>query len=77
MTADWMVESMDGISKTISKEWVGLILLPAVSSIAGALQLSTAWMPSSSVHRVHDCDERVGKGPIDSQYQRCRWFDHR
>ncbi|KAE9400196.1 hypothetical protein BT96DRAFT_1019006 [Gymnopus androsaceus JB14] len=32
--ADWLVEAMDGISMTISKEWVALILLPAVSSIA-------------------------------------------
>ncbi|RXW21273.1 hypothetical protein EST38_g4586 [Candolleomyces aberdarensis] len=34
VTADWLVESMDGISTTISKEWVALILLPAVSSVA-------------------------------------------
>lgn len=34
ITADWLVESMDGISTMISKEWVALILLPAVSSIA-------------------------------------------
>jgi len=26
---------MDGVSTTISKEWVGLILLPAISSVAG------------------------------------------
>ncbi|TEB34773.1 hypothetical protein FA13DRAFT_1812004 [Coprinellus micaceus] len=34
ITADWLVESMDGISSTISKEWIALILLPAVSSVA-------------------------------------------
>ncbi|KAJ3512673.1 hypothetical protein NLJ89_g3395 [Agrocybe chaxingu] len=34
VTVDWLVEAMDGISTTISKEWVGLILLPAVSSVA-------------------------------------------
>ncbi|THV07398.1 hypothetical protein K435DRAFT_332413 [Dendrothele bispora CBS 962.96] len=33
-TADWLVEAMDEISTTISKQWIGLILLPAVSSIA-------------------------------------------
>ncbi|KAJ7475877.1 Sodium/calcium exchanger protein-domain-containing protein [Mycena latifolia] len=33
-TADRLVESMDSISTTIRKEWVALILLPAVSSIA-------------------------------------------
>jgi len=30
---------MDGISTTISKQWVGLILLPAVGSIAGTHEL--------------------------------------
>jgi len=34
-TADWLVEAMDEISSTVSKQWIGLILLPAVSSIAG------------------------------------------
>ncbi|ESK94695.1 sodium calcium [Moniliophthora roreri MCA 2997] len=34
VTADWLVESMDGISKTVHKSWVALILLPAVSSLA-------------------------------------------
>ncbi|EGN98612.1 hypothetical protein SERLA73DRAFT_73232 [Serpula lacrymans var. lacrymans S7.3] len=34
VTAEDLVESMDGISMTISKQWIGLILLPAVSSIA-------------------------------------------
>ncbi|KAG2358426.1 Sodium/calcium exchanger protein-domain-containing protein [Suillus spraguei] len=34
VTAEDLVESMDGISTTISKQWVGLVLLPAVSSIA-------------------------------------------
>lgn len=35
VTVDWLVEAMDEISMTISKQWVGLILLPAISSIAG------------------------------------------
>ncbi len=35
-TADWLVESMNEVSTTISKEWVGLILLPAVGSLAGS-----------------------------------------
>ncbi|KAI0635821.1 Sodium/calcium exchanger protein-domain-containing protein [Trametes polyzona] len=32
--AEWLVETMDHLSPTISKEWIGLILLPTVSSIA-------------------------------------------
>ncbi|KAI0775305.1 Sodium/calcium exchanger protein-domain-containing protein [Trametes elegans] len=34
ITAEWMVDSMDHVSTNISKEWIGLILLPTVSSIA-------------------------------------------
>ncbi|PFH53003.1 hypothetical protein AMATHDRAFT_1728 [Amanita thiersii Skay4041] len=34
ITADRLVEAMDGISNTISKEWAALILLPVASSIA-------------------------------------------
>ena len=37
VTADWLVESMNGVSDVISKEWVALILLPAVTSLAGEL----------------------------------------
>lgn len=39
ITAEDLVESMDGISTTISKQWVGLVLLPAVSSIAGMYKI--------------------------------------
>jgi Ca2+:H+ antiporter len=35
VTADTLVESMNGISDTVRKEWVALILLPAVTSLAG------------------------------------------
>ncbi|KAI0078827.1 hypothetical protein K474DRAFT_1641003 [Panus rudis PR-1116 ss-1] len=34
LNAEWLVDSMDGLSPTISKEWIGLILLPAVGSLA-------------------------------------------
>lgn len=34
MLADWLVESLDHVSDKIRKEWVAMILLPAVSSIA-------------------------------------------
>ncbi len=35
VTVELLVTAMDEISTTISKEWVGLILLPAISSVAG------------------------------------------
>ncbi len=35
VTVDWLVEAMDEISMTIRKEWIALILLPAISSVAG------------------------------------------
>ncbi|KAG6851101.1 hypothetical protein H0H93_000981 [Arthromyces matolae] len=34
VTADWLVDSLDGVTSKIDKEWVGLILLPAVTSLA-------------------------------------------
>ncbi|KAF8806980.1 hypothetical protein BYT27DRAFT_7190690 [Phlegmacium glaucopus] len=37
LTVDRLVESMDAVSSTISKDWVGLILLPGISSVAECL----------------------------------------
>ncbi|KAK2460332.1 hypothetical protein APHAL10511_007721 [Amanita phalloides] len=34
VTADWLVGSLNGVSLRVSKPWIGLILLPVVSSIA-------------------------------------------
>jgi Ca2+:H+ antiporter len=33
--AAWLVDSLDTIESSIDKEWVALIMLPTVSSIAG------------------------------------------
>lgn len=38
--AEWLVESLDTIETTISKEWIALVMLPAISSIAGGYELS-------------------------------------
>ncbi|KAF7976966.1 hypothetical protein HWV62_5035 [Athelia sp. TMB] len=40
INAEWLVESLDTISTTISKEWIALIMVPAISSIAGVLLFS-------------------------------------
>lgn len=37
ITVDLLVEAMDEISTKISKEWVGLIILPTISSVAGQI----------------------------------------
>ncbi|KAH9902925.1 Sodium/calcium exchanger protein-domain-containing protein [Cubamyces lactineus] len=34
INSEWLVDTMDDLSPAISKEWIGLILLPTVSSIA-------------------------------------------
>jgi hypothetical protein len=40
INADWLVNSMNGsISTVLRKQWVALILLPAVSSIAGTYRV--------------------------------------
>ena len=49
ITAEDLVESMDGISTIFSKQWVGLILLPAVSSIAGTRNDTVCWCTSEHV----------------------------
>jgi Ca2+:H+ antiporter len=35
LNAEWTIDSIDSISPTISKEWIALILLPTVGSLAG------------------------------------------
>ncbi len=39
MTAEWLVDSIEGVTETghISKEFVGIILLPIVGNAAGML----------------------------------------
>ena len=78
VTVDWLVEAMDEISMTISKQWVGLILLPAISSIAGP---SNSFSQLQSLKRlcctrVSHSGESLCERRIDAQYQ-CRCgFDH-
>jgi Ca2+/H+ antiporter len=35
INAEWMIDSIDSLSPAISKEWIALILLPTVGSLAG------------------------------------------
>ena len=44
--AEWLVDSLDTISTSISKQWVALIMLPAVSCIAGQCHMR---LPSTRV----------------------------
>ncbi|KIY44407.1 hypothetical protein FISHEDRAFT_67518 [Fistulina hepatica ATCC 64428] len=39
--AEWLVDSMNGIPNKLSKEWVGLILLPGITSIAECMSAVT------------------------------------
>ncbi|PSR75557.1 hypothetical protein PHLCEN_2v9037 [Hermanssonia centrifuga] len=36
VNAEWMIDSIDSLSPFISKEWIGLILLPTVGSLAAS-----------------------------------------
>ena len=49
MTADWLVEAMDETSTVVSKQWVGLILIPAVRSIAGEDSFFETLVPSKRI----------------------------
>ena len=40
LNAEWMIDSIDSLSPAISKEWIALILLPTVGSLAGQLYCS-------------------------------------
>lgn len=42
LDAEWMIDSIDSISPTISKEWIALILLPTVGSLAECITATSA-----------------------------------
>ncbi len=52
-----MVTSMDGISHTISKEWASLILLLAVSALAGLISIFSVSVPK--FRRSAECTTAV------------------
>jgi len=67
--AEELVESMDGISESITKQWIGLILLPAVSSIAGlSIHRGLLSMNVHELHRMCDGNERVCERPTRFKY---------
>lgn len=75
--AEWMIDSIDSISPTISKEWIALILLPTVGSLAGtstSFKLPAAFDGHIRVHHRHKC---ICQGQTFPQYQRCRRLDYR
>jgi hypothetical protein len=68
INADWLVNSMNGsISTVIRKQWIALILLPSVSSVAGKSVIL------DELYRVDDCTrvcighECVVQGPTTAQ----------
>lgn len=69
--AEELVESMDGISGSISKQWIGLILLPAVSSIAGLSFPRRPLLDTHCVDRMCDRHECVCEGSTWFKHQRC------
>jgi Ca2+/H+ antiporter len=55
VTADRLVESMDTIAQAnryVSKEWMGLILLPTVRVIAGAFHTSCMLARANRIQNV-------------------------
>ncbi|GJE88646.1 sodium/calcium exchanger protein-domain-containing protein [Phanerochaete sordida] len=42
LDAEWMIDSIDTLSPTISKEWIALILLPTVGSLAECITATSA-----------------------------------
>lgn len=48
-----MIDSIDSLSPTISKEWIALILLPTVGSLAGQ-HPRLKWLPYNSDDALHN-----------------------
>ena len=73
INSEWLVDSMDSLSPTLSKEWIGLILLPVVSSIAGKADSHTVMRTGdlSPFDRMRDGCQCLCQGSIDAEHQ-CR-----
>lgn len=67
-----MIDSIDSLSPTISKEWIGLILLPTVGSLAGKFPCRGKGfvITLTVLYRVHHGDERLGQGSNHAQRKR-------
>ena len=73
INADWMVDTMDHVSPSISKEWIGLILLPTVGCLAGTILAALCQMRRAHdfrMRRMLHCHECVGQGSAYTQRQR-------
>jgi hypothetical protein len=69
---------MEDTNDSISTEWIGLIILPTVSCIAGAATFSPRFsMPLNIGRRVYYRRQCVAQGSAHSQHQRCRRLDDR
>jgi hypothetical protein len=79
VTVDLLVTVMDEISPAISKEWVGLILLPTISSVAGNTSILPVYASNSrsfQLKRMHNSCESLCKGRVDPKCQRGCRIDH-
>lgn len=82
VNAEWLVDSMDHLSPLISKEWIGLILLPTVSVMAG--ECMTPFMLNATPtyehtwfdRMCHGCQRRR-TGPAHTKHQRGGWLYNR
>ena len=70
---------MNDLSPLISKEWIGLILLPTVSVMAGECKACSVACPISDACSCRVCHgrERRRAGPVNLEYQCGRWVDDR
>jgi hypothetical protein len=79
LNAELLIENLDGFTTTISKDWIGLILLPMVSSFAGEKsQVTCSLTGLLTVHyRVHHSCERFCQGPALTQHGRSSRIHYR
>lgn len=69
VTAEFLVGSIDDVTEKggISKEWVGLILLPIVGNAAGIIDTSFVRHIIINPSRACDRCHRISEGQVDPQ----------
>jgi hypothetical protein len=82
VTAEFLLDSIEGVTETghISKEFVGIILLPIVGNAAGRVLTFSARHLSFDVaipYRACNCCNCVCKGQTEPQPRCCRWIEYR
>lgn len=79
VTAEFLVDSINGLTESghISKEFVGIILLPIVGNAAGmSLDQSHILLGLTASIRTRNCCNSLSERQAHTQHRGCRRFQH-